>query len=95
VVVGGIASSCSNAKIYLKNSSDITNKMKILTLENNSILCSFDVVSIYTNCNMKNFEDILRIKSQKHFDLIQDVTLASLDIDVIMKLVILVNDYSF
>ena len=65
------------------------------TLEENSILCSIDVFSTYPNCNAKKCGDILRIKLQKHFDLIQDVTLASLYINVILKLVILVNEYSF
>ena len=51
--------------------------------------------STYPNCNAKMCGDILRIKLQKHFDLIQDVTLASLYIKVILKLVILVNEYSF
>ena len=34
------------------------------------------------------------IKLQKHFDLIQGVTLVSLEIEVIMKLVILANEHS-
>jgi hypothetical protein len=50
---------------------------------------------MYSNCSVKKFEDILRIKLQKHFDLVQDVTLPSLNIDVNMKLVILVNEYNF
>ena len=49
---------------------------------------------MYSNCNVKKCEDILRIKLQKHFDLIQDVTMASLEIEVIMKLVILANEHS-
>ena len=49
---------------------------------------------MYLNCNVKKCEDILRIKLQKHFDLIQDVAMASLEIEVIMKLVILENEYS-
>jgi hypothetical protein len=44
---------------------------------------------------MKKCDDTLRIKLQKHFDLRQDVTLACWDIDVTVKLVILVNEYSF
>jgi len=49
---------------------------------------------MYSNCNLKNVEDILRIKLQKHFDLIQDMTKACLEIEVIMKLIILANGYS-
>ena len=79
---------------YIKNSTDLTNKLKNFTLEENSILCSFDVVSMYSNCNVKKCEDILRIKLQKHFDLIQDVTMASLEIEVIMKLVVFANEHS-
>ena len=81
-------------KSYIKNSTDLTNKLKNFTLEENSVLCSFDVVSMYTNRNVKKSEDISRIKLQKHFDLIQDVTMASLEIEVIMKLVILANEHS-
>jgi hypothetical protein len=50
---------------------------------------------MYSNCDLKRCEDILKSKLEKHFDLIQDVTLASLDIEVIMKLIILVNEFSF
>ena len=82
-------------KSYLKNSTDLTNKLRNFTLEESSILCSFDVVSMYSNCDLKRCEDILKSKLEKHFDLIQDVTLASLDIDVIMRLIILVNEFSF
>ena len=81
-------------KSYLKNSTDLTSKLKNFRLEENSILCSFDVVSMYSNCNVKKCEDILRIKLQKQLDLIQDVTMASLEIEVIMKLFILANKYS-
>ena len=49
---------------------------------------------MYSNFNVKKCEDILRIKLQKHFDLIQDVTMASLEIEVNMKLVILANEHS-
>ena len=86
-------------KSYIKNSTDLTNKLKNFTLEENSILCSFDFdfcssLSMYSNCNVKKCEDMLRIKLQKHFDLIQDVTMASLEIEVIMKSVILANEHS-
>ena len=81
-------------KSYIQNSTDLTNRLKNFTLEENSILCSFDVVSMYSNCNVKKCEDLLRIKLQKHFDLIQDVTMASLEIEVNMKLVILANEHS-
>ena len=40
-------------KSYIQNSTDLTNKLKKFTLEENSILCSFDVVSMYSNCNVK------------------------------------------
>ena len=49
---------------------------------------------MYSKCNVKKCEDILRIKLQKHFDLIQDVTMVSLKIEVIMKLVILAYEHS-
>jgi hypothetical protein len=80
---------------YLKNSTDLTNKLRNFTLEGSSILCGFDVVSTYSNCDLKRWEDILKSKLEKHFDLMQDVTLATLDIEVIIKLIILVNEFSF
>ena len=92
-IFGGIASILRNTKIVFKNSTDLTNKLKDFTLEENSILYSFNVVSMYSNCNMKKRWDILRIKLPKHFDLIQDVTMASLEIEFIMKLVIPANEY--
>ena len=39
-------------KSYIQNSTDLTNKLKNFTLEENSILCSFDVMSMYSNCNV-------------------------------------------
>ena len=81
-------------KSYIQNSTDLTNRVKNFTLEENSILCSFDLVSMYSNCNVKKCENILRIKLRKHFDLIQDVTMANLEIEIIMKLVILANEHS-
>ena len=80
---------------YLKISTDLNNKLKNFTLGENSSLCSFDVVSMYRKCNVKKCENILSIKLQKYFDSIQYVTMASLDIHVILKLVILVNESSF
>jgi hypothetical protein len=50
---------------------------------------------MYSNCDLKRWEDILKSKLEKLFDLMQDVTLASLDIEVIMKLIILVNEFYF
>ena len=61
--------------LYIQNSADLTNRIKNFTLEENSTLCSFDVVSMYSNCSVKKCENILRIKLQKYFDLIQDVTM--------------------
>ena len=63
-------------------------------MKENSTVSSFDVVSMYSNCNMKKCEDILIIKLKKYFDLIQDLTMASLETEVIMKLVILANEHS-
>ena len=40
-------------------------KLKNFTLEERSIICSFDVVSMYFYCNLKNYKEILRIKLQK------------------------------
>ena len=75
MVVGGVRPLLGIQKSYIQNSTDLTNRIKNFTLEENSILYSFDVVSKYSNCNVKKCENILRIKLQKHFDLIQDVTM--------------------
>jgi len=81
-------------KSYFKSSTNLTNKLKNFALEENSINCSFDMVSMHLNCNVKKCKGILRIKLQKHFGLIQDVAMASMAIEVIMKLVIVANEYS-
>ena len=78
-------------KLYLKNS---TAKLKNFTLEDNSILCSLHVVSMYLSFNVEKCKDISRINLQKHFHLKQEVTMASLEIEVIMKLVIYTNECS-
>ena len=78
---------------YLKNSFDVVNKLKTRHRVDNNIFSSFDVVAMYTNCDEK-CKFILKNKIQKHTESIQDVTLASMDVEAIMKLVSLVNNYS-
>ena len=40
-------------KSYIQNSTDLANKLKKITLEENSTLCSFDVVFMHSNHNVK------------------------------------------
>ena len=81
-------------KSYIRNSTEYANWLRNFTLKENSTLSSFDVVFMYSNCNVKKCKDILRIKLQKHFDLIKDLFMVSLETEVIMKLVILANEHS-
>jgi hypothetical protein len=47
---------------YLRNAVDIVNKLRKRHIDNNTILCSFDVEFVYTNCDVKKFKFILKIK---------------------------------
>ena len=40
---------------YLNKSIDIANKLKTRHIDDNTILCSFDVVYVSTNCDVKRF----------------------------------------
>ena len=44
---------CSAPKIYRLPKIHLTYMFKNFTLEENSILCSFNLVSMYSNCNVK------------------------------------------
>ena len=44
---------------YLGNSVDVVKKLRNCRIDSNTILCSFDVVSMYTDCDVKKCELIL------------------------------------
>ena len=53
MAVNSISSAFGDPKIFLKNLVDVVTKLRNRYIDNNTILCSFDVVSMYTNCVVK------------------------------------------
>ena len=77
----------------MRNSVDLVEKLKNVNISENTIICSFDVVSMYTNNNVAESEKLLENKINEKYDLIE-VPATGLDCDVLMTLVKLCNKYS-
>ena len=80
-------------KSYICNSVDLAEKLKNVNISANTIISSFDVVSMYTNINVAESEKLLENKINENYDLIE-VLATGLDCDVLMTLVKLCNKYS-
>ena len=80
-------------KSYIKNSVNLVEKLKQIDISENSILSSFDIVSMYTGIYVSNSEQLLQNKLENNYHLIEESAIG-LDIDVLMHLVKLCNKYS-
>ena len=80
-------------KSYTSNSVDLVEKLKNVNISENTIISSFDIVSIYTNINVAESEKLLENKINENYDLIE-VLATGLDCDVLVTLVKLCNKCS-
>ena len=78
---------------YIKNSSELVKKLKEVEISSNSIISSFDIVSMYTSIDVKAAEILLERKILRNLDLISGETV--LEVGVIMNLVRLCNMFSY
>lgn len=78
---------------YIKNSSNLVEKLKKVEISSNSLLSSFDIVSMYTNIDVEAAETLLEGKLLRNLDLISGKT--DLEVSVIMYLVRLCNKFSY
>ena len=76
---------------YIKNSVHLVEKLKNLDIKKDTILASFDAISMYTSCDIKKCEFALQKKLEDNIDRMDYKTL---DIETIMRLVRLCNRYS-
>ena len=77
---------------YIKNLSELVKKPKEVEISSNSIISSFDIVSMYTNIDVKTAKILLERKILRNLGLIRGKTV--LDVSVIMNLVRLCNTLS-
>ena len=77
---------------YIKNSSELVKKLKEVEISSNSIISSFDIVSMYTSIDVKAAEILLERKILRNLDLIGGEIV--LEVGVIMSLVRLCNMFS-
>ena len=59
---------------YIKNSSELVKKLKEVEISSNSIIPSFDIVSMYTSIDVKTAEILLERKILRNLDLISGET---------------------
>ena len=81
----------STQKSYIKNSIDLVKKLKNQSTTENTVLSSFDAVSMYTSCDVHKCEQALQRKLEENSAWSDYKTL---EIDTIMTLVRLCNKYS-
>jgi len=77
-------------KSYMYNTVDLVEKCKYLT---NTIISSFDIVSMYINIDVAVSEQLLENKINDNYHSIE-VLAAGIDCQVLMTLVKLCNKYS-
>ena len=75
------------------NAVYLVEKLKQIDISENSILSSFDIVSMYTSIDVSKSEQLLQNKLENNYHLIEESAIG-LDIDVLMHLVKLCNKYS-
>ena len=78
---------------YIKNSSELVKKLKEVEISSNSIISSFDIVSMYTSIDVKAGEILLERKILRNLDLISGKIV--LEVGVIMSLFTLCNMVSY
>ena len=78
---------------YIKNSSELVKKLKKVEISSNSIISSFDIVSMSTSIDVKAAEILLERKILRNLDLISGETV--LEVGVIMNLVRLCKMFSY
>ena len=76
---------------YIRNSVHLVEKLKDIEIKKDTILASFDAISMYTSCDIKKCELALQRKLEDNIDQIDYKTL---DIETIMRLVRLCNSSS-
>ena len=74
-------------------SVDLVEKLENVNISDNTIISSFDAVSMYTNINVAEPEKLLENKINENYDLIE-VPATRLDCEVLMTLVKVCNKYS-
>ena len=80
-------------KSYICNSVDLVEKLKSASISENTIVSSFDIVSMYTNIDVAISEQLLKNKIEENYHLIEDST-TGIDCEVLMSLVKICNKYS-
>ena len=79
---------------YIKYPSELVKKkLKEVEISSNSIISSFDIVSMYTSIDVKAAEILLERKLLRNLDLISGETV--LEVGVIMNLIRLCNMFSY
>ena len=77
-------------KSYICNSVDLVEKLKNVNISENTIISSFDLVSMYTHTSVAESEKLLEDKINENYGLIE-VSATGLDCDDLMTLVKLCN----
>jgi hypothetical protein len=80
-------------KLHICNSVDLVEKLKSVRISENTIVSSFDIVSIYTNIDVAISEQLLKNKIEENYHLIEDST-TGIDCKVLMSIVKICNKYS-
>ena len=60
-------------KSYIKNSVDLVEKLKQIDISENSILSSFDIVSMHTSIDVSKSEQLLQNKLENNYHLIEEM----------------------
>ncbi|XP_065583868.1 uncharacterized protein LOC136042864 [Artemia franciscana] len=78
---------------YIHNSADLIKKLSNTSISENTIVSSFDIVSMYTNIDVTISEELLKNKIEENYHLIE-TSATGIDCEVLMTLVKICNKFS-
>ena len=78
---------------YISNSADLVKKLNNTSISENTIISSFDIVSMYTNIDVATSEQLLKTKIEENYHLIED-SATGIDGEVLFNLVKICNKFS-
>ncbi|XP_065578057.1 uncharacterized protein LOC136038689 [Artemia franciscana] len=78
---------------YIHNSADLIKNLSNTSISENTIVSSFDIVSMYTNIDVTVSEELLKNKIEENYHLIE-TSATGIDCEVLMTLVKICNKFS-